>query len=76
MVNNLQTMHYHLGLICAHCLDYFTINAEAMHCHAHVCKPTTVGASDNDDDREEEDYENNDNDEGENEDNEYEFGED
>ena len=22
MVNHLWTMHYHLGLICTHCLDY------------------------------------------------------
>ena len=52
VVNHLQTTHYHLGLVCACCLDYFTTNAEAIHHHAYVCKPTTVGASDNGDDRE------------------------
>ena len=57
VVNHLQTMHYHPGLICAHCLDYFTTSAETMHHHAHVCKPTA--ASNNDNDREEEDYEDN-----------------
>ena len=63
-------MHYHLGLICAHCLDHFTTNAEAMHCHAHVCKPMSIGTSNNDDDREEEDYEDDDNGDK---DNEFEF---
>ena len=52
VVKHLQTTHYHLGLICAHCLDYFTTNAETMCCHAHVCKPTAAGASNNDDDKE------------------------
>ena len=58
MVNHLQTMHYHLGLICAHCLDYFTTSADAMHQHAQLCKPMAAG-DDDDDDREEEDYEDN-----------------
>ena len=76
MVNHLQTMHYHLGLVCVHCLDYFTTNTEAMNHHAHVCKHTTAGASD-DDNREEEDYEDDDNgSEGEDEDNKFEFEED
>ena len=52
-------MHYHLGLICAHCLYHFTNNVEAMHHYAHVCKPTSAGNDDND--REEEDYEDDDN---------------
>ena len=55
VVNHLQTMHYHLGLICAHCLDYFTTSAENMHCHAHDCKPMT--ASKDDDNMDEEDSE-------------------
>ena len=59
-------MHYHLGLTCAHCLDYFTTSAGAMHWHAQLCKPTA--ATDDDDGREEEDYEDDDND-----DKDYEF---
>ena len=55
VVNHLWTMHYHLGLVCAHCLDYFTTNAEAMHHHDHVLKATTADTSDDDDDREEDD---------------------
>ena len=47
-----------------------------MHNHAHGCKPTTAGASDNGDDRKEEDYEDDDNSEGENEDDQFEFEED
>ena len=31
IVNHLQTTHYHLGLICVHCLDYFTTSTDAMH---------------------------------------------
>ena len=59
VVNHLWTTHYHLGLICAHCLEYFTTSADTMSCHAHICKSTTAG---NDDDyREEEDYKDNDN---------------
>ena len=54
-------MHYHLGLICACCLDNFTTNEEAMCCHAQVCKLSTAGNSDNDDDREEKDYKDDDN---------------
>ena len=62
-------MHYHLGLICANCLDYFTTSTDAMYWHAQLCKPTAAS----DDDREEEDYEDNDNG---NEDDEFLFEED
>ena len=58
VVNHLQTMQYHLGLNYACCLDHLTTNAKAMHCHAHVCKPSTTGNNDND---REEDYEDDDN---------------
>ena len=51
VVNHLQTTHYHLGLICACCLDYFTTSADTMHQHAQLCK--SMAASDDDDDREE-----------------------
>ena len=64
-------MHYHLGLICAHCLDYFTTSADAMHWHAQLCKPMAAG--NNDDDREKKDYEDDDNG---NEDDEFAFKED
>ena len=50
VVNHLQTMHYHLGLICACCLDYFTTSADAMHWHTQLFKSTAAG---DDDDREE-----------------------
>ena len=52
-------MHYHLGPVCTHCMDYFTTSTDAMHWHAHVCRPMTGGGDD--DDREEEDYEDDDN---------------
>ena len=55
----LRAVHYHLGLICAHCMDYFTTSANAMHQHTKVCKPTT--GSDDDDYREEDDYGDDDN---------------
>ena len=71
MVNHLQTTHYNLGLICAHCLNYFTTSADAMHWHTHLCKPRA--ASNDDDDRVEEDYEDDDNS---NKDDEFMFGED
>ena len=58
VMNHLQTMHYHLGLICAHCPSYFPTNAEAMHCHAHACNPTPTGIGD---DNDYEEYEDNDN---------------
>ena len=45
VVNHLQTMHYHLGLICTCCLNYFTMSADAMWWHAQLCKSTV--ASDN-----------------------------
>ena len=52
-------MNYHLGLICAHCVDYFTTSADTMCQHAQLYKPTV--ASDDDDDRKEEAYEDDDN---------------
>ena len=30
VVNHLWTTHYHLGLICVHCLDYFTTSTDTM----------------------------------------------
>ena len=73
VVNDLWTMHYHLGIICACCLSYFNTDVEAMLCHVHGCKPTTAGTSDDDD---YEEYEDNDNGEGDDKDNEFKFKED
>ena len=50
VVNHLQTMHYHLGLICTQCLDYFITSTDAMHQHTQLCRSTAAG---NNDDREE-----------------------
>ena len=50
VVNHLQTMHYHLGLICTHCLNCFMTTADSMHQHAQLCWSTVAG---NDEDREE-----------------------
>ena len=66
-------MHYHLDLICAHCLDSFTTSADAMQWHAQLCKPMAAG--DDDDDREDSPPDYKDNDNG-NEDNEFVFKED
>ena len=57
--NHLQSMHYHLGLICAFCLDYLMSSAEVMHWHTHLCKHMTSG--DDEDNRDKEDYEDDDN---------------
>ena len=49
VVNHLQTHHYHLGLICSCCVEYFT-SAGAMHWHAKLCKPVLADIDDNDSD--------------------------
>ena len=54
VVIHLQTMHYHLGLICSCCLNYITTSTDAMHCHNPLCKSTAAGGDDDDDDEEEE----------------------
>ena len=61
-VSHLQTTHYHLGLICSHCVDYFATSSDSMHCHTQLCKPAAAG-NDNNYDREESppDYEDEDN---------------
>ena len=50
VVNHLQTMHYHVGLVCTCCLNYFTMSADAMWQHTQLCKTVVAG---DDDDREE-----------------------
>ena len=42
MVNHLCTMHYHLGLICALCQDFFTKSADTIRWHASSCEPLTM----------------------------------
>ena len=59
VVNHLWMMHYHMGLMCTHCVDYFMTSTDAMCWHTHICKSTTSGNGDND--RKEEDYEDDDN---------------
>ena len=34
VVNDLWTSHYHLGLICNHCMEYFTVSTNTMHWHS------------------------------------------
>ena len=48
MVNHLQMMHYHLGLICVCCLDFFTMSSDTMWQHALVCKSMATGDSNSD----------------------------
>ena len=52
-------MHYHLGLVCALCVDFSSTSADTMQQHAQVCKSITT-AKDND--WKEEEYENDDDD--------------
>ena len=62
-MNHLRTTHYHLGLVCALCVDFFSTSTNAMQQDAYMCK-SIITAKDND--REEEEYENdNDSDEDE-----------
>ena len=56
LVNHLQTSHYHLGLICSHCVEYFTMNTDAMHWHSQLCKLAPASISNNDDWEEESVY--------------------
>ena len=48
VVNCLQMIHYHLGLFCAHCLDFFTMTLDVMWQHALVCKSTAASDSSGD----------------------------
>ena len=59
VVNHLQTVHYHLELICSCCVEYFTMSMDAMYQHAQLCKPVAASINGNDD--QEEEYENDDN---------------
>ena len=46
VVNHLWTTHYHLGLICACCINYFTVSADTKWWLTQLCKSTA--ASDDD----------------------------
>ena len=54
-------MLYHLGLVCALCMDFFLTSADAMRWHMHICK--SIAAEDNDCEEEEESKNDNDGDE-------------
>ena len=45
VVNHLQSTHYHLGLICSCCLDYFTTSAEDHVLPQCPCLQTQLTAS-------------------------------
>ena len=45
-MNHLRTMHYHLGLVCALCMEFFSTSADAMGQHTHGCK--YIATKDND----------------------------
>ena len=47
VVNHLLTMHYHLDLIWACWLKYFTMSADAMQWHTQFCKSMAAGDDDN-----------------------------
>ena len=55
VVNHLRTMHYHLGLVCALCMDFFSTSTDAIRWHTQMCKSITA-AKDND--WEEDEYDN------------------
>ena len=44
VVNHLRTSHYHLGLICSCCMEYFTMSTDAMHQHSQLCKPALAAS--------------------------------
>ena len=54
VVNHLWTSHYHLGLICSHCMEYFTTSADAMCQHSQLCKPAPASINNDNDDWQEE----------------------
>ena len=42
VMNHLKTMHYHLGLVCALCVDFFSTSADTMMWYAHICRSITA----------------------------------
>ena len=53
---HLWTSHYHLGLVCSHCVEYFTTSTDTMHWHSQLCKPAlpSISNDDNNDDQKKE----------------------
>ena len=37
IVNYLRTVHYHLGLVCTLCMDFFATSVDTKRWHAHAC---------------------------------------
>ena len=52
VVNHFQTMHYHLGLVCALCWDFFAMSAHTMRWHMPSCM--SMATEDKDQEEEEE----------------------
>ena len=52
VVNHLRNMHYHLGLVCTLCMDFFTASMDTMRWHVHICR--SMAAEDRDHKEEEE----------------------
>ena len=42
VVNHLQNVHYHLGLICAWCQDYFAMSVDTMRWYLTSCESLTT----------------------------------
>ena len=55
VMNHLRTMHYHLGLVCALSMDFFSTSVDTMMQHAHMCKSTATTEGN---DQKEEEYKN------------------
>ena len=55
MVNHLHTVHYHLGLVCALCLAFFTMSADTMRKQRSCCKAMATGDKDQDEEEVSED---------------------
>ena len=47
VVNHLQTTHYHLGLFCTPCHNYFMTSTDTMHQHAQLFRSVAAGDDDN-----------------------------
>ena len=52
VINHLWTVHYHLGLVCILCLDFFATSMDTMRWHASSCK--SMATEDKDQEEEEE----------------------
>ena len=49
VVNHLCADHYHLGLICKRCLQFFTPSSDMMQHHVQGCQPTCAHGDSSDD---------------------------